>query len=62
MSDVRLRAVDFTLPDELGEIRAAVRELCEGFPGEYWRALEPDKYPEEFVKALTDGAIRSACP
>jgi len=47
--------VDFTLPDELGEIRAAVRELCEGFPGEYWRALEPDRYPEEFVAALTEG-------
>lgn len=47
--------MDFSLPDELGEIRAAVRELCEGFPGEYWRALEPDRYPEEFVAALTDG-------
>jgi acyl-CoA dehydrogenase len=47
--------VDFAQPEELGEIRAAVRELCEGFPGEYWRALEPDRYPEEFVQALTDG-------
>jgi acyl-CoA dehydrogenase len=47
--------VDFSVPEELGEIRAAVRELCEGFPGEYWRELEPDRYPEEFVAALTDG-------
>ena len=47
--------MDFDLPEELSEIRAAVRELCEGFPGEYWRALEPDKYPEEFVAALTEG-------
>jgi acyl-CoA dehydrogenase len=47
--------VDFSVPEELGEIRAAVRELCEGFPGEYWRALEPDRYPEEFVAALTEG-------
>jgi acyl-CoA dehydrogenase len=46
--------VDFTLPDELTEIRAAVRELCAGFPGEYWRSLEPDRYPEEFVAALTE--------
>jgi acyl-CoA dehydrogenase len=46
--------VDFSVSEELGEIRAAVRELCEGFPGEYWRALEPDKYPEEFVQALTE--------
>ena len=37
------------------EIRAAVAELCSGFPGEYWRGLEPDGYPEEFVAALTAG-------
>src|ERR687897_2137829 len=41
-------------PDELVEIRRAVRELCAGFPGEYWRSLEPDRYPEEFVAALTE--------
>ncbi|HSF62283.1 MAG TPA: acyl-CoA dehydrogenase family protein [Gaiellaceae bacterium] len=46
--------MDFSVPDELDEIRAAVRELCEGFPGEYWRALEPDRYPEEFVATLTE--------
>ena len=46
--------MDFALPDELTEIRAAVRELCAGFPGEYWRSLEPDRYPEEFVAALTE--------
>src|SRR5438876_692915 len=46
--------MDFTVPGELKEIRAAVRELCEGFPGEYWRGLEPDRYPEEFVRALTE--------
>jgi acyl-CoA dehydrogenase len=46
--------MDFSLPGELDEIRAAVRELCAGFPGEYWRDLEPDRYPEEFVAALTE--------
>ena len=46
--------MDFAIPPELDEIRAAVRELCEGFPGEYWRGLEPDRYPEEFVRALTE--------
>ena len=46
--------MDFSLPPELDEIRAAVRELCAGFPGEYWRGLEPDRYPEEFVAALTE--------
>ena len=37
------------------EIRAAVAELCSRFPGEYWRRLEPDGYPEELVAALTAG-------
>jgi acyl-CoA dehydrogenase len=45
--------VDFSVPEELKDIRPAVRALCERFPGEYWRALEPDRYPEEFVAALT---------
>jgi acyl-CoA dehydrogenase len=46
--------MDFAPAPELDEIRTAVRELCAGFPGEYWRALEPDRYPEEFVAALTE--------
>jgi acyl-CoA dehydrogenase len=46
--------MDFAVPAELNEIRNAVRELCAQFPGEYWRALEPDRYPEEFVQALTE--------
>jgi alkylation response protein AidB-like acyl-CoA dehydrogenase len=45
--------VNFEQPPELAEIRSAVRELCRRFPGEYWRALEPDRYPEEFVAART---------
>ena len=47
--------MEFSHPQELAEIRAAVRDLCSNFPGEYWRALEPDRYPEEFVRALTEG-------
>jgi acyl-CoA dehydrogenase len=46
--------MDFAAPSELDEIRASVRELCARFPGEYWRELEPDRYPEEFVSALTE--------
>jgi acyl-CoA dehydrogenase len=46
--------VDFSEPDHIGDIRDAVRRLCADFPGEYWRGLEPDRYPEEFVRALTD--------
>src|SRR6266540_2129263 len=45
--------MDFEVPFEVTEIRTAVRELCSGFPGEYWRALEPDRYPDEFVAVLT---------
>jgi acyl-CoA dehydrogenase len=55
--------VDFAVAPELDEIRAAVRALCERFPGEYWRALEPDRYPEEFVAALTgDGWLAALIP
>jgi acyl-CoA dehydrogenase len=52
--------MDFSVSPELTEIRAAVRELCEQFPGEYWRALEPDRYPEEFVSALTENGWLAA--
>jgi acyl-CoA dehydrogenase len=55
--------VDFSLPPELDEIRVAVRALCERFPGKYWRALEPDRYPDEFVSALTrDGWLAALIP
>jgi acyl-CoA dehydrogenase len=46
--------VDFTEPQDAPAIREAVRALCEGFPGDYWRGLEPDRYPSEFVAALTE--------
>ena len=46
--------MNFEPPPEHAEIRSAVRELCASFPGEYWRELEPDGYPEEFVAALTE--------
>src|ERR1051325_2604630 len=40
--------------DELFEIRPAVRDLCDRFPRASWRSREPDRYPEEFVRALTE--------
>jgi acyl-CoA dehydrogenase len=52
--------VNFEQPAELAEIRSAVQELCARFPGEYWRALEPDRYPEEFVGALTEAGWLAA--
>ena len=39
--------------EELSVIRQEIRRLCESFPNQYWRGLEPDRYPEEFVAALT---------
>src|SRR6185503_3989195 len=36
------RLMDFSVPEEIGEIRTAVRELCARFPGEYWREQEPE--------------------
>ena len=50
----------FDLPQELLEIRAAVGRLCAGYPGEYWQALEPDRYPDEFVAALTESGWLAA--
>ncbi len=47
------RLMDFALSPELDDIRKAVREFCSRHPGEYWRSLEPDRYPEEFVGELT---------
>ncbi len=52
--------MDFSPSSELDEIRAAVRELCASFPGEYWRELEPDRYPEAFVAALTENGWLAA--
>jgi alkylation response protein AidB-like acyl-CoA dehydrogenase len=55
--------VDFAVPDDWREIRDAVAAVCARFPGEYWRALEPDRYPEEFVDALTrDGWLAVLIP
>ena len=44
--------VDLTQTSEHDDLRAGVREVCERFDGAYWRKLEPDSYPEEFVNAL----------
>jgi len=51
-SNGREAETDFSPAPELTEVRVAVRELCAGFPGEYWRSLEPDLYPEGVVQAL----------
>jgi acyl-CoA dehydrogenase len=46
--------------EDLALIRDSVRQLCDRFPGAYWRDLEPDRYPSEFVAALTAGGWLAA--
>jgi alkylation response protein AidB-like acyl-CoA dehydrogenase len=47
--------------DDLTAIREAVRALCAGFPGEYWRKLDRERaYPGEFVAALTQAGFLAA--
>jgi len=47
--------VDFSPDADREEIRSAVRDLCAGFAGDYWRELDRKReYPERFVRALTE--------
>ena len=46
--------VHFAVGEDFPEIRAAIRKICEGYPGAYWRDLEAkEAYPTDFVQALT---------
>ncbi|MDO8361702.1 MAG: acyl-CoA dehydrogenase family protein, partial [Actinomycetota bacterium] len=45
--------MDFGIDEEFEPIQAEVRRLCDRYGNEYWRGLEPDRYPEEFVAELT---------
>jgi alkylation response protein AidB-like acyl-CoA dehydrogenase len=43
------------------EIRAGVRQVCAGFPGDYWRDLDRERaYPQAFVAALTEAGYLAA--
>lgn len=47
--------------DAHADIRASVRALCEGFPGEYWRTCDRNRsYPTAFVDALTRAGFLAA--
>ncbi|GGG33052.1 acyl-CoA dehydrogenase [Caldovatus sediminis] len=49
------------LGEDYPEIRAAIRRICEGFPGAYWREKEEkEAYPAEFVQALTESGFLGA--
>jgi acyl-CoA dehydrogenase len=48
--------MDFSLSPEQELYRDGVRAVCARFPESYWRRVDAEKrYPEEFVRALTDG-------
>lgn len=47
-------------PEDFDVIRSEVRRLCDRYGNEYWRGLEPDRYPEEFVAELTTQGWLSA--
>jgi acyl-CoA dehydrogenase len=42
---------------EEAALRAAVREVSAAYPAEYWRGLEPDRYPDAFVAAMTEAGL-----
>ena len=47
--------------EDFAEIRQSVRQLCAGFPGEYWREKDRSRaYPHEFVAALTEAGFLAA--
>ncbi len=47
--------------DIIPQIRETVRQLCEGFPGSYWREKDRERaYPTEFVNALTEAGLLSS--
>lgn len=45
---------------EYDALRDGVRQVCSPFDGAYWRGLEPDTYPSEFVDALTESGFLAA--
>jgi len=56
-------AASLALPlgEDYPEIREAVRRVCAAFPQEYWRNLEDgERYPTEFVAALTEAGFLAA--
>lgn len=48
--------MDFNLSSEQEQYRDGVRTVCARFPESYWRHIDAEKrYPDEFVRALTEG-------
>ena len=46
------------MSDSFPDIRASVKSLCAGFPGDYWREMDRERtYPTAFVRALTEAGF-----
>ena len=53
--------IDAARRSEIGEIKSAVRALCDSFGENYWRELDQTRgYPTEFVQELTSKGFLSA--
>jgi acyl-CoA dehydrogenase len=53
--------VTVALGEDFSDLRNTVRQICKGFPGEYWRKLDDrSAYPTEFVAALTEAGFLGA--
>jgi len=55
------RPVSRSAETRYSDLRAGVQQLCERFPGEYWRELDRQRrYPETFVQAVTGAGYLGA--
>lgn len=52
--------MNFDEPEDFEPIRHEVRRLADKYGNEYWRSLEPNRYPTEFVAELTKQGWLSA--
>ena len=49
------------MTETFDDIRRSVRALCAEYPGAYWRTLDAERrYPEAFVRALTEAGFLAA--
>src|SRR5499427_355536 len=56
-----MAVMNLTLTDEQRALRDGVADICERYPGEYWRALDVKReYPEAFVDDLTKAGYLGA--
>ena len=55
MNSIKLDCLKIDNHDSWKDIRRGVRALCDNFNSKYWQKLDNErKYPDEFVKALTE--------